>query len=91
MSTLPANKVQDSHTRAQTAGGAGELTRVTVNLTPRAVRALEKSTEITGHSTTDVINRATQLYSYLEQVNSDGGRIFIRDEGRDDMSELRLI
>ena len=53
----------------------GGLERVTLNLTPRAARALEIATEITGDSKTDTINRAVQLYAYIERIINEGGTI----------------
>ncbi|WP_254126283.1 hypothetical protein [Amycolatopsis sp. CA-230715] len=59
-------------------GGGGGLERVTVNLAPRASRALEKATGLTGDSKTDTINRALQVYAYLEEVWSNGGQVLTR-------------
>jgi hypothetical protein len=57
----------------------GGLERVTINLTPRAFRALELATELTGDSKTDVINRAVQVYAYLEHIIASGGSIHAQD------------
>lgn len=57
----------------------GPLERVTVNLTARASRALEQAAQITGDTKTDTINRALQVYAYLEQVTQDGGAIYVRE------------
>lgn len=57
------------------------LVRVTVNLIPRAARALTLATEMTGDSRTDVINRAIQFYAYAEHVISQGGEMLVRENG----------
>jgi len=54
----------------------GGLTRVTVNLTARAVEAMTDLSQKTGLGKTDVINRALQVYALVEQLmERDGGRI----------------
>jgi hypothetical protein len=60
-------------------GQHGPLERVTVNLTVRASRALDQAAQITGDSKTDTINRALQIYAYLEQVTDSGGAIYVRE------------
>lgn len=60
------------------------MERVTVNLAPRAVRALEKSVGLTGDSKTDTINRALQVYAYLEEVWHRDGQVLIRNGPDDD-------
>jgi hypothetical protein len=51
----------------------GGLTRVTVNLTPQAVQALDGLTSRTGYSKTDTINRALQVYMVVQQMLDNGG------------------
>ena len=68
--------------------GGGSLERVTVNLTSRSSRALELAAHLTGDTKTDTINRALQVYAYLEQVTPDGGAIYVRESAG---SELRLV
>lgn len=53
------------------------LERVTVNLTPRSSRALNDTVERTGDSKTDTINRAVQVYAYLEEVLQRGGQVLV--------------
>lgn len=57
---------------------AANLERVTVNLAPRASHALEQAVGLTGDSKTDAINRALQVYAYIEQVMRDGGEVLVR-------------
>ncbi|WP_340686377.1 hypothetical protein LCL61_08810 [Amycolatopsis coloradensis] len=70
-------------------GGGGGLERVTVNLGPRASRALEKAVGLTGDSKTDTINRALQVYAYLEEVWANGGQVLIRN--RPDNDEVTVL
>ncbi|WP_233574272.1 ribbon-helix-helix domain-containing protein [Amycolatopsis panacis] len=67
-------------------GGGGGLERVTVNLAPRASRALENAVKLTGDSKTDTINRALQVYAYLEEVWDNQGEVLIRS--KPDSTEL---
>jgi hypothetical protein len=57
----------------------GPLERVTVNLTARASRALDQAAQITGDTKTDTINRALQVYAYLEEITQNGGAIYIKE------------
>ncbi|GAA2355115.1 hypothetical protein GCM10010432_06760 [Catellatospora methionotrophica] len=54
-------------------GGGNQLVRVTVNLTPRAYGALERSTDLTGDNRTDVINRALLVYALINELVEQGG------------------
>ena len=44
--------------------------------------------DLTGDTKTDSINRALQVYAYLEEVSANGGDIYVR-ETKD--SELQLL
>jgi hypothetical protein len=66
------------------------LERVTVNLTPRSSRALEQAVSLTGDSKTDTINRAVQLYEYIEQILEAGGSVYIRAEDGD-LERLKVL
>lgn len=72
-------------------GGGGSLERVTVNLTARASRALQKLSQLTGDSKTDSINRAIQVYAYLEEITSSGGAIYVRESDSGEMERLKLF
>lgn len=69
-------------------GGGGGLERVTVNLAPRASRALESTVGLTGDSKTDTINRALQVYAYLEEVWHKGGQILVREDPNEDTATV---
>ncbi|MFI9561630.1 hypothetical protein [Nonomuraea endophytica] len=68
-----------------------KLERVTVNLTPRSSLALEEAVAITGDSKTDTINRALQVYSYLERIIRDGGKVLVQDAGHDEVERLKFF
>jgi hypothetical protein len=71
----------DQASRAARAGrrrSNGPLERITVNVTRRASRALELATKLTGDSKTDTVNRALQVYAYVEQVTAEGGSVYVR-------------
>jgi hypothetical protein len=79
----------DSKTEPNPRGGGGGLERVTVNLIPRASRALEQAGQLTGDSKTDTINRALQVYAYLEEVWSKGGSVLVEIDGK--RTELKFF
>jgi len=54
-------------------GGGGGLVRVTVNLTPKAYEALQRSCEATRDTKTDTINRALLVYELIQQLSEQGG------------------
>jgi hypothetical protein len=57
--------------------GAG-LTRVTVNLVPKAAVALKESAALEGISRTDVVNRAVQLYAMFVAETTLGSKVLLR-------------
>ena len=73
------------------AGGRGSLERVTVNLTPRSFRALEQVVRLTGDTKTDTINRALQVYAYLEEVIHASGSIYVRPSPDAETERLRIF
>jgi hypothetical protein len=72
-------------------GGNGPLERVTVNLIPRASRALQAVSELTGDTKTDSINRAIQIYAYLEEVAARGGTIHVRESADAEAEKLKIF
>src|SRR2546429_8596182 len=72
-------------------GSHGPLERVTVNLVARASRALQRVSELTGDTKTDSINRAIQIYAYLEEVTVNGGDIFIREAKDSEPQRLKMF
>jgi hypothetical protein len=67
------------------------IRRLTVNLSPRAVRALELAAERTGDTKTDAVNRALQVYAFIEEVNTTGGRIYVRRSAESGLEEVRIL
>ena len=48
------------------------LTKLSVNLLPRAMAALNEAAELVGCSRTDTVNRALLLYAEMERLKADG-------------------
>lgn len=69
----------------------GSLTRVTVNLTPRAVACLDRLTAATGDSRTDVLNRAAMAYEVLLDLIEESGGRNLRVQLADEVRVLRFI
>lgn len=70
---------------------ASDLTKLTVNLIPRAVAALDAVALLTGDSKTDSVNRALQVYAFLEQQQrTNGKRIFLIDDDNN-MERIQLL
>lgn len=68
-----------------------DLERVTFNMTPRAARALEIATQLTGDLKTDSINKAIQMYAYIQNVIADGGTILAHKPGDGDAPPRELV
>lgn len=65
--------------------------RVNVALTARSCIALELVKAITSDTKTDIINRALQVYAYLESEISDGNEICIRSKDSGELQRLKFI
>ncbi|WP_026119011.1 ribbon-helix-helix domain-containing protein [Nocardiopsis ganjiahuensis] len=70
---------------------AGSSARVTVNLTARSTKALEEAVAATGDTQTDVINRALQVYAYLESAMAEGDRVYLENAERQERERLRFF
>jgi hypothetical protein len=77
-------------TPTPTSTGKG-LTKISANLVPRAVVALQQATEVTGDNATDVLNRAIQLYAYIAKAIDEGKLVFIEDAKAGDRERLVLL
>ncbi|AJC61074.1 MULTISPECIES: hypothetical protein [Streptomyces] len=77
-------------TAAQEWQSAGP-TRITVNLAPKAAAALDQAVKLTGDTKTDTINRALQIYAYLERVAQDGGTLYTRLADSDELERLYFV
>lgn len=71
--------------------GGGPSTRVTVNLTARSAKALEEAVAATGDTQTDVINRALQVYAYLESAMAEGDRVYVEKAESGERERLRFF
>jgi hypothetical protein len=72
------------------APAGGSLTRVTVNLTPRSVAALERTSRVTGDSKTDTINRALQVYALIQEMadRNNGSLRVVHEDGETERIHL---
>lgn len=52
-----------------------DLTRLTINLTRRAVDALDRAATKTGDSRTDTVNRALVVYATVTEFATQDGQI----------------
>lgn len=66
------------------------LTEVKVNLVPAALAALENAAALNGHSKTDTVNRALQLYDIITAEMLSGAEILICRNGAVEKVELSL-
>jgi hypothetical protein len=57
----------------------------------RASRALEMVSALTGDTRTDCINRAIQVYAYLEEINSRGGAVYVREDKDSEPQLLKMF
>ena len=84
----PHEAVRESRARASGSGG-GE--RVTVNLTTKAKDALYEVSHHTDDTKTDTINRALVIYAYLERIMREGGKVYVREAGSEDLERVRFL
>lgn len=91
---MPGKSTEALVDRPEAAGTdrpGGGLERVTVNLTRRSARALERAVGVTGDSKTDTVNRALQVYAYLEEVLEAGGTVLVQEAGDPAPQRLRIF
>lgn len=86
-----ATKAADTGTPGRGTNSGGSLERVTVNFTARSSRALDEVVRLTGDSKTDSLNRAIQIYAYIEQVLQAGGSIYIRETPDGEAERLKIF
>ncbi len=65
--------------------------RTTTNLTPRSVRAMNNLVSWTGYTKTDTINRALQIYEFIQQITENGGSLHIRQTDGAELERLTLF
>lgn len=51
---------------------------ITVNLTRRSVEALDHTVQLTTLTKTDAVNRAIQVYDFIEEELQNCGEFFVR-------------
>ena len=51
---------------------------MTANFTPRAIASLDRVTDTTGDSRTDVLNKAVMAYETILELIDEGGRRTLR-------------
>jgi hypothetical protein len=77
-----ATKHTLDYTTKKTVSVAGaarqKVCRVTVNLTDRSKEALDEVVARTADSKTDTINRALQIYAFLERIRANGDQLLIK-------------
>jgi predicted transcriptional regulator len=62
---------------------------VSVRLTPKSIRCLDALAQRNGMTKTDVINRALQIYDYIDAEQAEGRQILCRDEAKGEAYVLR--
>jgi hypothetical protein len=67
------------------------LERITVNLTPRAADALDRTVKLTGDSKTDSVNRALLVYCYLEEIMQSGGSVYLKPTQEAELERLHFF
>jgi hypothetical protein len=68
-----------------------ELTRVTVNLMPRAAEAMRLAARREELSQTDTINRALQVYDFLSARNAAGFRFLLTNPDDGAITEVEFL
>ena len=71
--------------------GGSSLERVTVNLSQRTSEALEQLAKMSGESKTDTINKALQVFAYLQRLQHDDGAIYVREPGSKEVERLKIF
>lgn len=67
------------------------MERVTVNLTAKAAEALREATELTGDSKTDTINRALQVYAFIQRALQGEGALYTRASNDAPMERVHIL
>lgn len=60
------------------------MTKLTVNITPRATAALDAAATANSETKTNVVNRSIQAYAFLTRMLNEGWDLVLRDnDGRE--------
>ena len=87
----PPQGGDNSGNRDRDRGGGSSLERITVNLSSRSVAALDSITAHSGETKTDAINKALQVWAYLQEHVDSGGSLYTRSPGSDELERLRFL
>lgn len=68
-----------------------QVDRITVNLTPCSQQALAEAVARSGDSKTETVNRALQVYNYLEDLWRNDGAVYIRQGQGGELERLRVF
>ena len=81
----------DADDPGRRADGAPQNERVTVNLTGKAVQALQRLQEQTGYNKTDCINRALIIANEIENMSRTPGSLYWRETPESDLMLVRFV
>ena len=68
-----------------------EAGRVTTSLTRRTAKELEALQESTGHSKSDLVNRAISLYVFVTRQMDLGNELLLRNPETDEYQRIQLL
>ena len=71
--------------------GSGPFERFTVNLTAQSSRALQDAVGLTGHTKTDTVNKALQLWHHIQHLAGTGGAVYFRAADGGDLERVRFL
>jgi hypothetical protein len=91
MAAAAATERDEVKSGGRGSGSNGPLERITVNLTGRASRALDLATELTGDTKTDTVNRALQIYAFMEQITANGGSVYVKEAAGAELERLKVF
>lgn len=72
-------------------GKGSSLERVTVNLTPKSVAAMNRITQLTGDTKTEAINKALQFYGHIQEFLDAEGSLYMRDHGSTELERIKIF
>jgi hypothetical protein len=87
----PTPAIDSSTPEPDSSGGGGGLVRVTVNLTPKAYEALQRSCELTRDTKTDTINRALLVYNLIQELTEQGGGSLTMVNGNGERERIHIL
>lgn len=64
--------------------------KIEVHLTGISLNALDRTEAMTSYTRTEVINRAIQVYNYLEEIWQTDGTVMIQRTPRAEIERLRM-